>query len=212
MLPKGKLVVFKEPLDYLGCWQKMADFTSSRTENTADEFWLLQHPHVFTLGQSASHSDIINAGDIPVVKSDRGGQVAWHGPGQAIIYTLLDLRRIGLSVHQLVGSLEQTVVDVLAEEGITGVTYKGTPGVYVGQEKIAFIGLRIRKGCSFHGIAVNVDPDLSIFNRILACGIPDLKVTSLQRLIGSSGYLSAIDWSKRYVKSLSDKLGVVINL
>ena len=160
-------------------WQAMRDFNLARDAATPDEIWLLEHDPVFTLGLAGRREHVLDPGDIPVVSCDRGGQVTYHGPGQAVAYVLLDLRRLGLGAKELVRRLEQAAIDVLAEYGIAGERRAGMPGVYVAGAKIAAIGLRIARGCSYHGLALNVDLDLGPFERIDACGYPGLASTRL---------------------------------
>jgi lipoyl(octanoyl) transferase len=168
--------------DYLPTWRAMRDFTDHRGPGTADELWLLEHPPVFTLGQAGRTQHLLDTGDIPVLQVDRGGQVTYHGPGQLIAYPLLDLRRAGLGVKRLVALLEGAVIELLAGYGIGASTQAGAPGVYVETAKVASLGLRVRRGCSFHGLALNLDLDLEPFSRIDPCGHPGLAVTSLERL------------------------------
>lgn len=168
--------------DYQRTWQQMRDFTDNRAPQTPDELWCLQHPPVFTLGQAGKRVHLLNPGDIPVVESDRGGQVTYHGPGQLIVYTLIDLRRAGLGVRPLVTLLEDSVISMLDEFDIHGESRQDAPGVYVDDSKVASIGLRIRHGCSYHGISLNVDMDLEPFTRINTCGYKDMEVTQLSNL------------------------------
>ncbi len=161
----------------------MQDFTASRDKNTADEFWFLQHPSVYTLGKNGKPEHILNAEGVPVVNSDRGGQVTYHGPGQIVVYTLLDLNRLKIGIRELVTLMEQSVVDLLAGYGVDSCARRDAPGVYVKNAKIAALGLRIRKGCSFHGLAFNVDMDLEPFSRINPCGYEGLEVTQLNDLV-----------------------------
>lgn len=168
--------------DYEPVWRAMQRFTESRTEDTVDEIWFTQHEPVFTLGLNASREHLLAPGDIPVVQIDRGGQVTYHGPGQLMIYPLLDLRRAGVGVRPLVTALEQSVVDLAAEFGIEAASRCDAPGVYVDGVKLASVGLRIRRGASFHGMALNVDVDLEPFSRINPCGFSNLDVTDLKRL------------------------------
>jgi lipoyl(octanoyl) transferase len=160
----------------------MRRFTDERDANTADELWLLEHPPVFTLGMAADRAHVLAAGDIPVVQTDRGGQVTWHGPGQLVAYPLLDLKRHGLTVRGLVVLLEQCVIDLLAGEHIAAQGRRDAPGVYVTGRKVAALGLRVRRGASYHGLALNVNPDLAAFSRINPCGMAGLAVTSLREL------------------------------
>jgi lipoyl(octanoyl) transferase len=165
--------------DYDQTWHAMRRFTDERGADTADALWLVEHPPVFTLGQAGRSEHVLNPGDIPVLQSDRGGQVTYHGPGQIVAYLLLDLRRAGIGVKRLVNLLEQAVIDLLAEHGIAAAARPDAPGVYVAGAKIASIGLRVRHGCSYHGIALNVDLDLEPFQRINPCGYSGLQVTRL---------------------------------
>lgn len=164
-------------------WRAMHDYTDRRGPDTPDQLWLLEHPPVFTLGQAGKPEHLLDPGSIPVVKTDRGGQVTYHGPGQLVAYLLLDLRRAGLGVRGLVSLLEQSVIRLLADLGIEAVARRDAPGVYVNDAKIAAIGLRVRRGCSFHGLSLNLDMDLSPFDRINPCGYPGLRVTQLSELI-----------------------------
>lgn len=160
----------------------MRAFTDHRDAATIDELWVVEHPPVYTLGQAGKPEHILNAADIPVVKSDRGGQVTYHGPGQVIIYTLVDLRRAKIGIRELVVRLENAVIDTLAKCDVTAVGRRDAPGVYVNDEKIAALGLRVRRGCSYHGLSLNVDVDLAPFLGINPCGYADLAVTSLRKL------------------------------
>jgi lipoyl(octanoyl) transferase len=170
-------------VDYQHTWQKMQDFTDARLPDTADELWFLQHPPVYTLGKNGKAEHVLNPGDIPVINSDRGGQVTYHGPGQIVVYTLLDLHRLKIGVRQLVTILEQSIIDLLAGYGVESSARRDAPGVYVNDAKIAALGLRVRKGCSFHGLALNVDMALEPFSRINPCGYEGLEVTQLKNLI-----------------------------
>ncbi|MGL4726941.1 MAG: lipoyl(octanoyl) transferase LipB [Scandinavium sp.] len=160
--------------------QAMHDFTDNRDESTPDEIWLVEHEPVFTQGQAGKAEHVLVPGDIPVIQSDRGGQVTYHGPGQQVMYVLLNLKRRKLGVRELVTLLEQTVVNTLAEFGIDSHPRADAPGVYVGEKKICSLGLRIRKGCSFHGLALNVAMDLSPFLRINPCGYAGMEMTQMQ--------------------------------
>jgi len=172
--------------DYEPIWRAMQAFTKSRGPNDRDEIWILQHPPVFTLGQAGRREHIVaNTGAIPIVKVDRGGQVTYHGPGQLIVYTLLDLRRRKLAVRGLVTGLERSVVALLDNLGIAAATRAGAPGVYVQDRKIAALGLRVSRGCSYHGLSLNVAMDLTPFSLIDPCGYRGLEVTQLSDL-GSS--------------------------
>lgn len=160
----------------------MQAFTDERQPDTADELWFCEHPSVFTLGLNARREHLLAPGDIPVVQVDRGGQVTYHGPGQLMIYPLIDIRRARLGVRDLVTGLEQSVVDLVADFGIRAAARPEAPGVYVEGRKIASVGLRIRRGASFHGMALNIDVDLEPFSRINPCGFRDLEVTDLRAL------------------------------
>lgn len=168
--------------EYVPLWHAMQRFTNTRAETTTDEIWFTEHPPVFTMGLNASEDHLLAPGDIPVVQIDRGGQVTFHGPGQLMIYPLLDLRRSNMGVRTLVTALEQSVVDLAAEFCIEAASRADAPGVYVKGDKLASVGLRIRRGCSFHGMALNVDIDLEPFSRINPCGYAELEMTDLRRL------------------------------
>ena len=164
---------------YEPTWRAMQAFNAARDETTEDQLWLAEHPPVFTLGLAGRPEHVVDPGDIPVVKTDRGGQVTYHGPGQAVIYTMLDLRRMKLGVRELVRRIEQAVIDTLSAYGIEGARRSGMPGVYVRDAKIAAIGLRIARGSAYHGVALNSDLDLEPFSRIDPCGYPGLASTRL---------------------------------
>ena len=168
--------------DYESTWLAMQRFTDMRKDrpDTQDEVWLVQHPPVFTQGQAGKAEHLLLPGDIPVVKSDRGGQVTYHGPGQLVAYLLLDVRRLGFGVRELVSRMERCLIDLLASYGVTAAAKPDAPGVYVDGAKIASLGLRIRNGCSFHGLALNVDMDLEPFRRINPCGYAGLAMTQLR--------------------------------
>ena len=168
--------------DYVPLWHAMQAFTDTRDASSPDEIWLVEHPPVFTMGVNASDEHLLAPGDIPVVQIDRGGQVTFHGPGQLMIYPLLDIRRAGIGVRTLITALEQSVVDLVADYGVSAAARADAPGVYVDGDKLASIGLRIRRGASFHGMALNVDVELEPFSRINPCGYSDLKMTDLRRL------------------------------
>jgi lipoyl(octanoyl) transferase len=163
-------------VDYTSTFQAMQDFTSQRTAETPDEIWIVEHDPVFTLGQAGKPEHLLNDIGIPVVKIDRGGQITYHGPGQVVIYLLLDLSRLKIKVRELVTSIEQAVIDFLAVYGLTAERRSGAPGVYVGDAKIAALGLKIKNGCSYHGLSLNVDMDLSPFAAINPCGYAGLQV------------------------------------
>lgn len=163
--------------------QAMHDFTDSRDDSTPDEIWLVEHLPVFTQGQAGKAEHLLMTGDIPVIQSDRGGQVTYHGPGQQVMYVLLNLKRRKLGVRELVTLLEQTVVNTLAEYGIDAHPRADAPGVYVGEMKICSLGLRIRKGCSFHGLALNINMDLAPFQRINPCGYAGMEMTQMRQWV-----------------------------
>ncbi|WP_298395730.1 lipoyl(octanoyl) transferase LipB [uncultured Azonexus sp.] len=169
-------------VDYAPTYQAMLDFTAARTAETPDELWIVEHPPVYTLGQAGKPEHILRDVGIPTVKIDRGGQVTYHGPGQVVIYLLLDLSRLKIKVRELVTAIEQAVIDLLAAHGVTAERRDGAPGVYVGPAKVAALGLRIRNGCSYHGVSLNVDMDLSPFEAINPCGYPGLQVIQTKDL------------------------------
>jgi lipoyl(octanoyl) transferase len=171
-------------VEYVPTWQAMQRFTDERTESTADEIWFLEHPPVFTLGMNASPAHVLAPGDIPVVQIDRGGQVTYHGPGQLVVYPLIDLRRAGLGVRDLVTALERSVIDYAAQFGVNAECRRNAPGVYVENRKLASVGIRVRRGASYHGIAMNVSLDTEPFTRINPCGYAGLEVTRLADLAG----------------------------
>lgn len=166
-------------VDYEAAWEAMRAFTAGREADTPDETWLVEHPPVYTLGQAGKPEHLLRDGGIPLVKSDRGGQITYHGPGQLVAYLLIDLTRRGLKVRQLVAVMEQALIDCLAEYGITAERVAGAPGVYVDGAKIAALGLRVRNGRSYHGLSLNVDMDLTPFSWINPCGYEGLKTTQL---------------------------------
>ncbi len=182
----------------LGCvpyeptWHAMQNFTQTRTADSADEIWLLEHPRVFTQGQAGKAEHILAAGDIPVVQVDRGGQVTYHGPGQLIAYILVDVRRAGQGVRDLVTRIENSLIDLLSQYQVNAQAKPDAPGVYVAGQKIASLGLRIRRGCSFHGLALNVDMDLQPFGRINPCGYAGLHMTQLRDETSQSIDLSEV--------------------
>lgn len=165
----------------------MRAFTDARTAESADELWLTEHRPVFTLGQAGRREFLLAPGDIPVVRSDRGGQVTYHGPGQLVVYLLLDLRRLGLAVRGLVGGIERALIGVLGGYGVVGRTRPGAPGVFVQGDKIAALGLRVRRGCTYHGASLNVDVDLAPYRGITACGLDGVGATTLRALTGRGG-------------------------
>jgi lipoyl(octanoyl) transferase len=170
-------------VDYAPTLQAMKDFTDTRTADDPDQLWLLQHPRVFTQGQAGKAEHVLAPGDIPVIQVDRGGQVTYHGPGQWVIYLMIDLKRRSFGVRDLVNLIEHGIVELLAEYGIDAAARPEAPGVYVDGAKIAALGLRVRRGCSYHGLSLNVDMDLEPFARINPCGYRGLQVTSMARLL-----------------------------
>ncbi len=178
---------------YEPTWRAMQRFTLERDPSTADEIWMVEHPPTFTLGLNASREHLLSPGDIPVIEIDRGGQVTYHGPGQLVIYPLIDLKRLSLSVRQLVVALENAIIAYVGELGVTASGSRAAPGVYVAGAKLASIGLRIRRGASYHGTALNVSLDLEPFERINVCGYRGLAVTRLRDLCGVSDVRMAAD-------------------
>ncbi len=168
--------------DYDVTWQAMQTFNQQRGAKTPDELWIVEHSPVYTLGLNGKREHLLNTGSIPIINSDRGGQVTYHGPGQLVVYTLLDIKRLNLNVRQLVTVLEQAVIRTLAEYGIVAIAQAEAPGVYVNNSKIASIGLRIKRNCSYHGLSLNNNMDLRPFDYINTCGYSDLKVTQLSAL------------------------------
>ena len=180
MSPTPALVVRRlGQADYLPTWEAMKQFTATRTSDTPDEIWLLEHPPVYTLGQAGKPEHVLDAGDIPVVKIDRGGQVTYHGPGQVIAYLLIDLQRRGIKVREMVSAMEDAVIRLLAGYGILAARQEGAPGVYVDRAKIAALGLRVRQGRSYHGLSLNVSMGLQPFTGINPCGYSGMQVTQL---------------------------------
>jgi len=192
-------------VEYLPTLEAMRAFTENRSPDTADELWVLEHPPVYTLGVRSDPGRETSTGNgIPIVRCNRGGEITYHGPGQAIVYTLVDLGRRALKVREFVRMLEQSVIDLLAEEGVGATGRAGAPGVYVGEAKVAALGLRVSRGRAYHGIALNVDMDLSPFLAIDPCGFPGLKVTQTRNL-GVAG--SAHTVGERLAATLARKLG-----
>ena len=168
--------------DYEPVWREMQAFTDTRDKQTPDQLWLVQHPPVFTQGQAGKAEHVLAPGDIPVVQVDRGGQVTYHGPGQIVAYPLMDIRRKGIGVREFVNRIEESIIGVLALHGVQGQRVEGAPGIYVDGNKVASLGLRVRRGCTFHGLAFNIDMDLEPFQRINPCGYAGLQVTQLSDL------------------------------
>lgn len=191
--------------EYQDVWHAMSEFTSQRDPDTPDELWLVEHPPVFTQGQAGKAEHLLLPGEIPVIQSDRGGQVTYHGPGQLVAYPLLNLRRLNFGVRDLVTALEQVLVAVLASYDIEAYAKADAPGVYVQEQKIASLGLRVRRGCSFHGLALNVAMDLEPFQRINPCGYSGLKMTQMKQLITPVPALKEVQ--ERLVAEFVQKLG-----
>jgi len=171
-------------VDYTTAWHEMQNFTDNRTEQTPDQLWLLEHPPVFTQGQAGKAEHLLMPGDIPVVQVDRGGQVTYHGPGQLVVYILLDIKRRKIGVRELVSLIEQCIVDGLQSYGVTAYARPDAPGVYVEGRKVASLGLRVRKGCTFHGLALNVNMDLTPFQRINPCGYAGMEMIQTKDIGG----------------------------
>jgi lipoyl(octanoyl) transferase len=190
---------------YEPLWRAMQQFTEQRDPQTADEIWFTEHPPVFTLGMNADRKHVIAPGNIPVVQIDRGGQVTYHGPGQLMIYPLIDLKRSKIGVRNLVTVLEQAIVDMAADINIQAAARADAPGVYVDGRKLASVGLRVRRGASYHGMALNVDVDLEPFSRINPCGYQDLELTDLHRL---GAVATMQDIADRVLKHLLAHLGM----
>jgi lipoyl(octanoyl) transferase len=181
---RPRLEVWRDArLDYPEAWERMRRYTEERGSGSPDVLWLLEHPSVFTLGQAGRREHVLDAGAIPVLQSDRGGQVTWHGPGQCVAYLLFDLKRLGLGVRETVERIEAAVIGLLAGFGITAFGRREAPGVYVDGAKIAALGLRVRRGCSYHGLSLNLSNDLSPFARINPCGHAGLQVVRLCDLV-----------------------------
>jgi len=192
-------------VDYAPTLRAMQDFTDTRTPDTPDELWLLQHPRVFTQGQAGKAEHVLAPGDIPVIQVDRGGQVTYHGPGQCVLYLLVDIRRHKLGVRDLVDLIEHSIVQLLSEYDIEAAAKPAAPGVYVAGEKIASLGLRVRRGCSYHGLSLNVDMDLEPFQRINPCGYEGLQVTSMASLLPDTA-LETSAVGRRLLAILSERL------
>lgn len=199
-------------IDYQTCWDAMRDFTEIRDENTLDEIWLLQHPRVFTQGQAGKAEHVIAPGDIPVIQVDRGGQVTYHGPGQIVGYMLIDIRRRGSGIRWLVNGIEDAIIDVLKQYDVKSFAKPEAPGVYLdgaqgrGRDgaKIAALGMRVRRGCTFHGLSLNIDMDLEPYGRINPCGFSGLAVAQLRDLVDNVPTLEAVE--KQLLQALCEKL------
>ncbi|MFI8745123.1 lipoyl(octanoyl) transferase LipB [Pseudomonas sp. NPDC077186] len=192
-------------VDYQPTLEAMRELTRERDAQTPDEIWLLQHPKVFTQGQAGKAEHVLAAGDIPVIQVERGGQVTYHGPGQLVAYLMLDLRRLDLGVRELVTAMEQSLVELLASYGIEAAPKADAPGVYVAGDKIASLGLRVSRGCSFHGLALNVDMDMSPFLRINPCGYAGLKMVQMRDLLAAPPALDEV--AQRLEQALRNRLG-----
>lgn len=192
-------------VDYLPTLEAMRALTAERDETTPDEIWLLQHPRVFTQGQAGKPEHLLAPGDIPVVQVERGGQVTYHGPGQLVGYLMLDLRRLDLGVRELVTVMEQALVEVLASYGLEAAPKADAPGVYVKGDKIASLGLRVRRGCSFHGLALNIDMDMTPFQRINPCGYAGLQMTQLKDMVATPPAFDEV--ARRLEQALRQRLG-----
>jgi len=192
-LPGSAALIIRDlgQVDYTSTWQRMQQFTDQRDDSTIDEIWLLEHPPVFTQGQAGKAEHLLFPGDIPVVQVDRGGQVTYHGPGQLVAYVLLNIKRRNLGVRQLVNLIEQSIIDTLAANQVNAYAKSDAPGVYVDEKKVASLGLRVRKGFTFHGLALNVDMDLSPFSRINPCGYAGMQMVQSKDLGGPVSMLQA---------------------
>jgi lipoyl(octanoyl) transferase len=207
-LPETSIAVCQLGLQpYEQVFAAMKDYTESRTDKSPDQLWVAQHPPVFTQGQAGKAEHLLMPGDIPVLKVDRGGQVTYHGPGQMVVYTLIDLKRAGLNVRELVCAIELSLKALLARYGIVAQTRDRAPGVYVGAAKIASLGLRIRRGRSYHGLALNVDVDLEPFQRINPCGYQGLQMTRLKDLLSSRDMPTWQTLEKQLINELVQRFG-----
>ena len=203
-MPLSDLLVRRLGLmEYEPVWRAMQSFTDQRDANTPDELWLVEHPPVFTQGQAGRAEHVLAPGDIPVIQVDRGGQVTYHGPGQIVAYPLIDIKRMQMGVRALVTGIEQAIIGVLKSYGVVAQTMTGAPGVYIDGVKIASLGLRIRRGRSFHGLAFNINMDLEPFQRINPCGFEGLQVTNLSAL----AEVSMTEVEDRLINGLSKVLG-----
>lgn len=190
--------------DYESVWHAMQAYTDNRDSDSQDELWIVEHPPVFTQGQAGKSEHIINPGDIPVIQVDRGGQVTYHGPGQLVAYPLIDIKRLKIGVRQLVTNIEQAIVEMLALYQVQAYPKKDAPGVYVQEKKVASLGLRIRKGCSFHGLALNVNMDMAPFLRINPCGYAGLEMVQCNELGGPETVIEAGD---KLIETFSNIMG-----
>jgi lipoyl(octanoyl) transferase len=199
-------LVIRHPgvVDYETAWHDMQAFTRNRDEETPDELWFLEHPPVFTLGRNGKRKHLHDTGEIPVIHVDRGGQVTYHGPGQLVVYTLLDINRRQLGVQSLVHLLEQAVIDLCSDHAIDAQRRDNAPGVYVDNRKLAALGLRVRKGRAFHGLSLNVDMDLTPFAMIDPCGYQDMEVTQLRQLGVAASIETVSDQLQKHLERLLD--------
>jgi lipoyl(octanoyl) transferase len=188
--------------DYETCWRAMVFFTEDRDESTPDELWIVEHNPVLTQGLSGKAEHLLSATDIPIVHSDRGGQITYHGPGQLVIYCLIDIKRLGIGVKKIVSIIEQSIIDLLHDYKIQAKRKPGAPGVYVDDDKIAALGLKIKKGRTYHGLSLNIDMDLKPFKLINPCGYVNLKVTQMQDLVDNTIFLNTI--KKQLTRHLID--------
>lgn len=198
--------------DYETVWRAMSGYTDCRDSSSTDEFWLVQHPPVFTQGQAGKEEHLLMPGDIPVVQVDRGGQVTHHAPGQLVAYPLIDLRRRGLGVRDLVTLTENSIIGTLADLNITAYAKPSAPGVYVDEAKVASLGFRIRKGCSYHGLSINVDMDLSGFARINPCGYQGLQMVQTRDLSSDPRAASVEDLEILIAQSFASHLGAAVQI
>jgi len=178
--------------DYLKTWEEMKSFTENRDSNTLDELWTLEHNSVFTQGLSGKSKHLLKETQIPIIQSDRGGQITYHAPGQLIIYCLIDIKRLGIGIKKMVSMIEQSLIELLSSYDITAHTLKGAPGVYVNDSKIAALGLKVKHGRTYHGLSLNIDMDLSPYTLINPCGYSDLKVTQMRNLTNNIVNISDI--------------------
>lgn len=205
-----KVIIRKfDTRDYLSTWNEMKHFTDTRQAETLDEIWLLQHPPVFTQGLAGKPEHVLNLNQIPLVQTDRGGQVTYHGPGQLVVYVLFDLKRLNIGIRQLVTRLETTVIDLLKDYGISSQSRCDAPGVYVDTSKICSIGLRVRKGCAYHGIALNVNMDLAPFSYINPCGFQGLYMTQISHFVKN---VTVDEVGQNILKPLMQEFGFTVNL
>ncbi len=191
---------------YQKTWEEMKSFTEKREPDTPDELWLLQHKNVFTYGLSGKTEHLLNETEIPVIKSDRGGQITYHGPGQLIIYCLIDIKRLGIGIKKIISLIEQSLIELLSNYGICANTIKGAPGVYVEGAKIAALGLKVKHGRTYHGLSLNIDMDLAPFALINPCGYPDLKVTQMRDLTDNALSMNNIqnELSQHLIKHVTE--------